>query len=278
MKTNLHKLNLVVAMVIIAIGIPAQPAPQKTCIKIQEIMNGKSIKIDTCFTGMSEAEIDKQLNAMGITDMRTVNGSIDSVSLVVDKEVDADDSATSQVIVINDGKEEGDDNETIKVISGKDAKCNMTVVGNNGFAYTKSADDENDSVKTEVVVKSSDKNGNSAETKILIYRKIEVKDVSDSDILNSRSGIPADNTPFTGLKIYPNPASASITISYSASSSEPLVINIYDTGGKIVYTEKVANPGDLVNKTILINSLDAGVYFVNLLQGKQSETKKILVK
>lgn len=270
MKTNPFKSNLVILFVAIAMGAAAQSNNrQKTCIKIEEITNGKTIKIDTCFIGLTEDEIQKQLSTMGVNDIANINGP------GTEEESDAN-NVHNEVIIMNDDKDGDSGDKRVKVISDKNGKCSTIAVGGNVYAYANATG--NSSGQTKIVVKTIDGDSSTGETEIYVYRKIEVTDVSDSDNIKSHTNITPETNPFSGLEIYPNPAESSLTISYKSSGSAPLKIRVYDENGKTVYTQEINEPGGQVNQAISLSGYGPGIYFVNLEQGSQHETKKIIVK
>ncbi len=276
MKTNLFKLNSVAVLALVAINANGQSVYQnKTCIKIEEIINGKTIQIDTCFVGLGTAEIQKQLNAMGISGTQLANQATDLVKVFSEEETNTNDSAHHEIVIINDDKNQGG---KVKIITNENGKCNTIVIGSNGYAYSSaSATGKNDS-QVEVLVNETNGDSSGNKMNVYVFKMIEVKDVSDSDKIYTRVGIGTQSTTFSALKMYPNPAESSLTISYNSSSSEPLLINVYDNSGKTVYTEKVDEPGTEVSKTISLSAFGPGIYFVNIVQGNQNETKKIIVK
>jgi Secretion system C-terminal sorting domain len=289
MKTNPFKSSITIALVAMAIGASAQTGNQKkTCITIENITDGKVTHIDTCFTGLDETEIQKQLQAMGIKDFPKMNikdftnlqlknidittskmdsvwSKISSMKFFIDTDGNKNDSTKNEVIIINGNKD------------GKDGKNSTVIVGGNGYSYT-TADDDDGSAKTEVLISSSGSNGKSNKVKVYVFKKVEVKDVSDEDKRKIHSDVLTEGTPFTGLKMYPNPTEATLTISYNSISTEPLKINVYDVNGKTIDTETVTDPGTTVNKTISLSSFGPGIYFVQLIPGTQTEIKKIVVK
>jgi Secretion system C-terminal sorting domain len=277
MKTTLFRWNSVIILIGMAINVSAQPVQQKLCIKIDKITNGKIIKIDTCFTGASQSEIGKQLKAMGIYNMEDINELIDSVKSTVDRTNSGADSIQSEVVVINDDKDSSLSDGKMDIVSGKNGYT--LVMGNNKDVYV-SADANNDSsIRTEIIVKGGS-NDSENKTKIYVCKKtIEIKSLSDSNKLKSRTGVGNEIKAFSGLKIYPNPAEATLTISYNSSNSESLHINMYDENGKTVYTDNIKEAeGGEVNKIISLSAFTPGIYFVNLKQGNQNETEKIIVE
>lgn len=280
MKTNIFKLSLAGIALFATLKVYSQSSYQKkTCINIVETVNGKTTHIDTCFAGLSDSELQKQLNALGINDLQIAKSTIDSVKLIIDKEVKVIDSMRNKVIIINDDKSDSIGSNKVNVIIDKNGKNKLVVIGGNGYSYSNSFSNDNSSSETEIIMDTKDKgaDSNNNEVKIIVIHSIMVNDLSDSDKLKLRNEVGAETVPFSNLKIYPNPVKTSLIVSYNSSSTEPLQITIYDANGKVVYTETANKPGEWVNKTISLNGYAPGIYFVNLLQGKQQETKKIIV-
>jgi len=62
------------------------------------------------------------------------------------------------------------------------------------------------------------------------------------------------------LRVFPNPSSSNISITLPENTSLPCTVSIVDVSGKLVISEIVNN----VTSTINVQSLSAGVYFVNV--------------
>ena len=71
------------------------------------------------------------------------------------------------------------------------------------------------------------------------------------------------------FNVYPNPAKNVINI--SSISNEALEISVYDLLGKQVI------PVQTIQSQLNISSLNSGMYFVNMKQGTNTATKKLLV-
>jgi|SRR6185312_15317834 len=277
MKTNILKLGIGIISISIALSAEAQSSPKKkTCINIVEIVNGKTINIDTCFNGLSDDEVQKKLSAMGLNDIQIAQNIEDSAKVIIDKVVSITDSVAKKIVIINNNKNGNTGGGKLKVISGSVGK--VMVVEDDGYSYTTTSGN-NGSAQTEVIVNleksSSDSNRNLM--KVIVFHTISVDGLSDSDKLKIRNGVTAETVPFSNLKMYPNPVESTLMLSFSSSNTEPLQITIYDENGKMVYTEKVNATGGQVNKSIALNGYAPGIYFVNLLQGNQQETKKIVI-
>ena len=80
------------------------------------------------------------------------------------------------------------------------------------------------------------------------------------------------------IKVYPNPASSSISIDYALQSNETVQIKIVDIIGRIIYTENLgAGKSGHYSKTIDCSHLSEGFYFVNMVIGKQTKVAKFVV-
>lgn len=91
-------------------------------------------------------------------------------------------------------------------------------------------------------------------------------DISD-DILNSN-----DKTFASEVKVYPNPASEYVIISMPIIENKATVI-IYDGLGRSVKQQEVKN-----NAQIDLNGISKGVYYLSISEGKNSVTKKLIIK
>ncbi|MDZ4752574.1 MAG: T9SS type A sorting domain-containing protein [Flavobacteriales bacterium] len=82
--------------------------------------------------------------------------------------------------------------------------------------------------------------------------------------------IAVNDSNFTTIDVYPNPANDFISIQGIASSA---LITVVDITGKIVLNANVVQ-----NRTLNISSLDAGIYMISITQDGINVTKKIVVE
>ena len=94
----------------------------------------------------------------------------------------------------------------------------------------------------------------------------EIMQSTNSDhILSTNS-----NTSLSSIKLYPNPTNGTLYI----STENEVDVKIIDMIGKVVFTQK-----NVTNNTNLdLSLLTQGVYFVNLTNGSNSETKRVIIK
>ena len=77
----------------------------------------------------------------------------------------------------------------------------------------------------------------------------------------------------TAFRMYPNPASQSITLEMADLGGSIPVVSIYTVTGKTVYKDNA----EKVRKVIDVSNLETGLYFVKIETGTKTLTKKLSV-
>ena len=115
---------------------------------------------------------------------------------------------------------------------------------------------------------------------------LEVTDDADGDggTINNFEleicGLPALSVnEFTenNFSIYPNPNNGSFNIKINSPTGEPMNVSVLDMRGRQVYRNRFDSSLQQEN-TIDLGAVQAGVYLVNLSDGIQTITKKIVVE
>ena len=80
------------------------------------------------------------------------------------------------------------------------------------------------------------------------------------------------------MKMYPNPASESVNVTFSAENAENGVVSVMNLMGQTVYTSNVeVNEGyNMIN--IPVKQFSEGVYMVTLRTNTGISTQKLIVK
>ena len=79
------------------------------------------------------------------------------------------------------------------------------------------------------------------------------------------------------FRLYPNPTSGLVNLSWNSTGQNDIKIIIYNPSGKIVYEEIKTSTGRNLNKQIDLSALPVGIYFVTLYDnGNQVMTEKIV--
>lgn len=94
--------------------------------------------------------------------------------------------------------------------------------------------------------------------------------------LESTTSIEEEASIINDFRIYPNPATNNVNISFNLDRSAETNLSIIDITGKEVYREILS--GTARNYTMVdINNLPGGMYFARIISGKDVATKKIKI-
>ncbi|MGZ5192091.1 MAG: T9SS type A sorting domain-containing protein, partial [Flavisolibacter sp.] len=79
--------------------------------------------------------------------------------------------------------------------------------------------------------------------------------------------------------LYPNPATANTTISFSIAEKNKVSVNVYDVLGNLVSTLSQSNDFEKGSNTISLNTsnLASGIYYISLDINGSKETKKLVI-
>ncbi|MBZ4035366.1 T9SS type A sorting domain-containing protein [Flavobacterium sp. 17A] len=81
----------------------------------------------------------------------------------------------------------------------------------------------------------------------------------------------------SGLVLYPNPSTGSFSIKSEKSlSSGPILIEIYNVLGSLVFSETILD-GNKLNKTITLPNKSSGVYYVKLTGNGLNISKPVII-
>ncbi|NIJ53979.1 T9SS type A sorting domain-containing protein [Dyadobacter arcticus] len=84
------------------------------------------------------------------------------------------------------------------------------------------------------------------------------------------------NTFKEALRVFPNPSSSDFEVNFNISTGNETTINVTDLHGKNWFTQKLKGKGDHHEK-IRISDAPAGIYLLQIKNGNQIETKKLLL-
>jgi len=76
------------------------------------------------------------------------------------------------------------------------------------------------------------------------------------------------------VTIYPNPASEIINIQFQSATDKEILLYLLDSKGGVVKTEKIEIA--TVEKTIDLQDLPAGIYFIRMIKGKLVNVYKVV--
>ncbi len=106
--------------------------------------------------------------------------------------------------------------------------------------------------------------------KVVITKTVVVEDIDEEE--TAKKELKVDD-----LSFFPNPSDGRFTLQFKTDKSAPVNIVITDVQGKEIYRDTVEGKGKH-KLAIDISNHESGIYILNLLQGKRSKSKKIVVK
>lgn len=85
-----------------------------------------------------------------------------------------------------------------------------------------------------------------------------------------------ENLEARGLNIYPNPVNENLTLDFGLLIGEDISIDIFDIQGRVLISDQINGQSGAYQKTINVNGLTDGIYFVRLSTIDEVVTKKII--
>ncbi|WP_418638670.1 reprolysin-like metallopeptidase [Winogradskyella sp.] len=79
------------------------------------------------------------------------------------------------------------------------------------------------------------------------------------------------------LSIYPNPNNGTFNIGFNPKSGEAITVEVYDIRGRAIYTN-IYSSVNRFEEVIQLDNAQSGVYLLNIADGSQKVTKKIIVE
>lgn len=87
-----------------------------------------------------------------------------------------------------------------------------------------------------------------------------------------------ENSSFENLSVFPNPASETLTITFTMEQNESVGLRLISVTGEVVYEEQATDYSGTYINTINLSDLAKGVYFLNMTGDNGTMNKKIVVK
>ncbi len=82
----------------------------------------------------------------------------------------------------------------------------------------------------------------------------------------------------SSISLYPNPVSDLLKVNYSLLQNSDVIINVTNINGEVVFTQNEGNKFEGQHISVInLNSLNNGLYFVNIIAGDQAIAKKVVL-
>jgi hypothetical protein len=101
----------------------------------------------------------------------------------------------------------------------------------------------------------------------------EVEDYS----INITNNLSIDDNELDKLSIYPNPSKGEFTVGFNSNSNNDISIKVFDIRGRSIYT-KTFETVNRFDEVIRLSDAQSGVYLLQISNGSQSVTKRIIIE
>jgi len=92
------------------------------------------------------------------------------------------------------------------------------------------------------------------------------------------TGITAANSDAMQLQVFPNPASDIVNLLYNLQDkNSESIVEITDVQGKVMQHFDLGKKSGQHQLTLDVSSLPSGIYFANLISGKEKTMQKVIV-
>jgi hypothetical protein len=105
----------------------------------------------------------------------------------------------------------------------------------------------------------------------------EYSDVINFSVDNLR-GATTTSVVSNSYKVYPNPTSGDLTIDFEASEAGPMSVVITDVTGRIVLSQNYEVAAGINNIPVSLSGNTTGVYLMEIKQGTQKQTVKVILQ
>jgi hypothetical protein len=189
-----------------------------------------------------------------------------------EKEMENISKAFSKAIVI--------DGDEIMEMSGNDKDVSVSENGDTIKISVKKkinieddvASENNAGRKVKVIVIEEESDGKERdEPEIKVIRK--VKKTNDNNQSTSINEAEEDRQ----LHVYPNPSNGKITVNFKPYGKKKTQLKVSDESGKVIYSEEIKTASEIRHEIDLGNEAK-GIYFVEVVQGKEKFVNRIMLK
>ena len=132
--------------------------------------------------------------------------------------------------------------------------------------------------KMDAIIKGSglDKCDDGSKRIVIIKKKGEEEVEVETEIEEEIEIDNPNQLEFQSMDLYPNPNNGTFTLNFQTDSKEAITVQVLSIQGKEVFREEIKDFSGSYTKKIDITNQAKGVYFLNILQGEQKMTKKLI--
>ena len=209
--------------------------------------------------------------------------------------IDSEDGEDAKVMMFKvHSDEEGgemkdvelDMNIEVEEVEGEEGKKKMIIRTNTNGEEREQViflDGEGDGEEQQIkIIKSVQMNMDSedgssvSESIVIVKQVVRIEDLDENDPQPARKEAKKELQLET-LKFFPNPNDGKFTLEFETEKKGEVELSIHDINGRVVY-QKNFSPEGLMTQQVDISKQGAGVYILNLIQGKRGISKKIVIE
>ena len=231
--------------------------------KIKMMINGEEMEIE--LSGLED--VMKQLH-QGMADFET---EMENVEIMIN---DEDGGDMSMVKIIK--KEDDDGNVFIKkIVNGEEVELSEEDMIH--IEHLESETMGNKQIKIDIDMDDEHAKGKHI---IMITKVVEIDDKKDmaKRVPVAENNLNKNELAVDKLKFNPNPNNGVFDLKFELSDNAPVQVKIMDMNGKEVYDNQVNNFSGNYNENIDISENGAGIYLLQIVQGKSASTHKIVIQ
>lgn len=156
-------------------------------------------------------------------------------------------------------------------------KAFSSVTKSSNVAVDKFKDGEEVSEETSILKMAMLHNPAPVDTFYRENENVFITKASKADVRELNSPVSRELKPLD-MKFFPNPNDGRFNLSFLLAEKTPVEISIIDLLGNKVYQAKPINFPGYFNHNIDISDQSSGIYFLQIMQGEQGLTRKIIIQ
>ena len=103
-------------------------------------------------------------------------------------------------------------------------------------------------------------------------------DMGAVEYASTPTGLPSVHSETKSVfSLYPNPSNGNFKLTFNLNASDDASIEIYTSLSELIYTEEFYQKAGVTEKTVTLNALPRGIYFIKFVSDKTSTVKSFIV-
>lgn len=112
----------------------------------------------------------------------------------------------------------------------------------------------------------------------VLYYRLNIHEIDGTHYYSKTISIGGNKQEFNFTNVYPNPASQSCQLEWTATDGQPVQITLTDLLGKVMLRKMVDSPHNSNQLTLTIEGIPAGLYLLNIEYKGTNALKRLVIK